>query len=332
MDTIDRWKPEQRLRSQTNPGQGRLPQTLTRHALNERLRRCRASLGDRRPPERDPVQALSVAGAPWDTLDGRENALQRGRRRERVGNPAAIETAEEGFQGGLGNAGERIGAGDSGTCSSPGSPSTRRDGIPLGSCLTALRSGGGGRDRRAPSLRNGGIARNACTGLRRFLGSAIRRRQECGPRRIGTRGSRSARAKPPPGITVARRNVAEILPEVGDAQSSAAFYSPVSRRGCRDGSGMRRVGIRDVAQHGMRPAHECSGDRHYPYASGFANEDRRRRGRTQGPRPSRRRLPISVANGCHWKMQMDARGPHSHLISKRIFRGRAPVETRGTER
>ena len=115
-------------------------------------------------------------------------------------------------------------------------------------------------------------------------------------------------------------NFLPILPEVGDAPSPAAPYSPISRRCCEHGPGMCRAGVRDTAcpcgkvpaeqvagyrvpigercstcrqhrprptelaepcrLHRMPPAHECSGERHYPCGSRFANEDRRRTDRS----------------------------------------------------
>ena len=57
--------------------------------------------------------------------------------------------------------------------------------------------------------------------------------------------------------------------------------------------------------HGMPPAHECSGGRHYPCGSRFANEDRRRRenaglGTFAAPIADKRRrsAPLKNANGC----------------------------------
>ena len=56
--------------------------------------------------------------------------------------------------------------------------------------------------------------------------------------------------------------------------------------------------------HGMPAAHECSGKRHYPCGSRFVNkEERRRENAVAGP-ASPRRLPISIANGRHQKIQL----------------------------
>ena len=50
---------------------------------------------------------------------------------------------------------------------------------------------------------------------------------------------------------------------------------------------------------GMPLAHECSGDRHYPYGSGFGNKEERRRENAGSEAASLRQPPISVANGRH---------------------------------
>ena len=58
----------------------------------------------------------------------------------------------------------------------------------------------------------------------------------------------------------------------------------------------RRLTLR---ARGMPLAHECSGDRHYPYGSGFGNKEEQRRENAGSEAASLRQPPISIANGRH---------------------------------
>jgi len=93
-----------------------------------------------------------------------------------------------------------------------------------------------------------------------------------------------------------------VLPQVGDAPSPAAPYSPVSRRRCGDGPGMLRAGIRDVHAH----AGKSCRNRPQGLASRSANDPRH----ADAIVPDRRRrLPVHAGvTACRTRMNVPATG------------------------
>ena len=85
-----------------------------------------------------------------------------------------------------------------------------------------------------------------------------------------------------------------------DGGTNSSGFSP--RLGMRDPWRRHTLGPR-----GMPPAHECSGGRHYPCGSGFANKEERRRESAvrTGLRPGGGlRCGIDVSNSRHCKFQL----------------------------